>query len=483
MNISKEKDFSNWFNTVIADAELADLRYNVKGFVVFRPWSTKSMKLMYTIYEAELEKRGHEPAIFPSVIPRKNFEIEGEHVEGFVPEVFWISKAGDNILEEELALRPTSETAMYQMYSLWVQGLVNLPLKIYQSCQVWRYETKATKPFFRSREFYWIEAHDAFATRADAENQVLEDMQMSEEVVHKRFGIPFVFFQRPEWDKFPGAIHTYAADTLMPDGKVLQLPSTHLLGQNFSQAFEVSFQNERGEKQYVWQTCYGPCISRIYGAMFCVHGDDKGIMVPYEFAPVQVVIVPIAGKDITLEQISSYAKKIENIILDAGFRVKLDLTDNKPGYKYNHWELRGVPIRLEIGGREMGEGKVTLLARDGKKEDKRSVDMENLISEIRNEGKKFSNRLFERADAKFLEYQHTAETMDELGEKLKLGGLVRVPFCSLEKDAKEFADVIKEKFSGDIRGIKYPHEEAPAGKKCIVSGKEAKYWVYVARQY
>jgi len=483
MEISKEKDFSNWFNTVIADAELADLRYNVKGFVVFRPWSTKSMKLMYTAYETELEKRGHEPAIFPSVIPERNFRIEGEHVEGFVPEVFWIERAGNNELEEKLALRPTSETAMYQMYSLWVQGLVDLPIKIYQSCQVWRYETKATKPFFRSREFYWIEAHDAFATRGEAEAQVREDMEMSEEVVHKQFGIPFIFFQRPEWDKFPGAIHTFAADTLMPDGKVLQLPSTHLLGQNFSKAFGVSFQDEKEQKQYVWQTCYGPCISRIYGAMFCIHGDDRGLMVPYDFAPVQAVIVPIAGKDTAIESVNEYGKKVQSILLDAGFRVKLDTSNNKPGFKYNYWELRGVPIRLEIGAREMGEGKVTLLARDGKKEDKHAVDLENLISEIKKEGKRFSSRRLEIADKKFETSMHTAETMDELGEKLKMGGLVRVPFCSLEKDAKEFADVIKEKFSGDIRGIKYPHEPSPKDKKCVVSGKEAKYWVYVARQY
>ncbi|MFH0927125.1 MAG: proline--tRNA ligase [Candidatus Micrarchaeota archaeon] len=483
MNIAKEKDFSGWFNTVISQAELADLRYNVKGFVVFRPWSTKSMKLMYTAYEAELEKRGHDPAIFPSVIPKRNFETEGEHVEGFVPQVFWIEKAGGNLLEEELALRPTSETAMYQMYALWVQGLVDLPVKIYQSCQVWRYETKATKPFFRSREFYWIEAHDAFATEGEAIAQVKEDMEMSEEIVHKRFGIPFVFFQRPEWDKFAGALHTYAADTLMPDGRVLQLPSTHLLGQNFSKAFGVSFQDEKEQKQYVWQTCYGPCISRIYGAMFCVHGDDRGMMLPFEFAPVQVVIVPIAGKDSPLEGVCEYAKKVESILQDAGFRVRLDLSQNKPGFKYNYWELRGVPVRIEVGGREAGEGKATLVARDAEREGKRSVDLENLISEIRNEGKKFSQRLMGRADGKFESMLHTAESMEELGEKLKLGGLVRVPFCSIEKDAKEFADIIKEKFSGDIRGIKYPHEEAPSGKKCVVSGKEAKYWVYVARQY
>ncbi len=483
MNISKEKDFSNWFNTIITDAQLADLRYNVKGFVVFRPWATKSIKLMYSAYENELEKKGHAPAIFPSVIPKKNFEIETEHVKGFIPEVFWIERASDNVLEEKLALRPTSETAMYQMFSLWVQGLVDLPLKIYQSCQVWRYETKATKPFFRSREFYWIEAHDAFATQKEAWQQVEQDMQISEEVVHNQFGIPFIFFQRPQWDKFPGAVHTFAADTLMPDGRVLQLPSTHLLGQNFSKAFNVSFQDDKGQKEYVWQTCYGPCISRIYGAMFCIHGDDKGIMIPYEFAPVQVVIIPIASKEVSVDTISNYAKKIENILLECGFRVKIDLSDNKPGFKYNYWEQKGVAIRVEIGAKEMELAKATLLARDGNKQDKQLVDLENLVSHIRDEGKKYSQRLKKRADEKFSASIHTAKTLEELSEKLKIGGLVRVPFCSVENDAKEHADFIKEKFSADIRGIKYPHEPAPIDQKCIVSDKKATCWVYIARQY
>ena len=235
--------FSEWFSEVLAKTELADLRYNTKGFLVHRPWSVLCMKEIYRLYEAELERRCHLPVWFPAVIPESNFKKEAEHIEGFAPELFWITHAGEDKLPERLALRPTSETAMYTMYSLWIRSWRDLPLKLYQSCQVWRCDTKATRPFIRGREFWWIEAHDVFETEAEARKQVAEDMETTENVMHQEFGIPFIFFRRPEWDKFPGAVHTYSADSLMPDGKALQQPSTHLLGQNFSKSFDITFKD------------------------------------------------------------------------------------------------------------------------------------------------------------------------------------------------------------------------------------------------
>lgn len=449
MDIDKQKNFSDWFNTVISDAELADLRYNVKGFVVFRPWSVKTMKLMYAAYEDVLERNGHTPALFPALIPESNFKTEGEHVEGFTPQVFWVEQAGGNKLEERLAMRPTSETAMYQMYSIWIQGLADLPVKIYQSCQVWRHETKATKPFFRSREFHWIEAHNAFATEAEARAQVSEDMEMAEEVLHQRLGIPFIFFQRPEWDKFPGAVHTFAADTLMPDGKVLQLPSTHLLGQNFAKAFNVSFQNEKGEKAYVWQTCYGPAISRIYGALFSIHGDNRGLIMPYDFAPIQVVVIPILGKSADGEAVLKYSNEITAKLLKGGVRAKLDDRNATPGFKYNHWELRGVPLRIEIGGKEAEAKTATVARRDTRA--KETVPSDNLLSTIHALGAKVSGEITTRADKFFTDRQSHAKTMGELGKALESGMIVKVPYCSMEKDGKNCADEIKAKFAGDVR--------------------------------
>ncbi|MCX8163125.1 MAG: proline--tRNA ligase [Candidatus Micrarchaeota archaeon] len=484
MNIDKQKNFSEWYNTVLDLAELSDIRYNVKGCIVIRPWAAKTIKLMYEEYEKELERNGHKPVIFPALIPKKNFDIEKEHVKGFSPEVFWVEKAGKEKLEEKLALRPTSETAMYQMFSLWIQGIVDLPLKVYQSCQVWRYETKATKPFFRSREFYWIEAHTAFATEKEAIEQVKQDMQMTEHVVFEKFKIPFIFFQRPEWDKFPGAQKTFAADTLMPDKKVLQLPSTHLLGQNFSKAFDVGYLNSEGKKEYVWQTCYGPAISRIYGAMICIHGDERGIMLPFEFCPVHIVIIPILTKEVAQEKITQYCHSVYKIISNFGYRTILDESENTPGYKYNYWEVRGVPIRIEIGIKEVEEGKVTLALRDKKeKEQKLLVAVEDLSQRIRFEANEFNKRLEKRAIDTFQGLQTSAYSIEELEQKAKDFGLIKIPFCSIEANGETCAKFLKDKYSLDVRGIKYLDAEKPIERKCIVCKKEAKEFVYVAKQY
>jgi len=481
MNIDKERSFSEWYTEITKSAELCDIRYNVKGFVVFLPWSVITMKIMYNEYERELEKRGHLPAWFPALIPEGNLKRESEHVEAFVPEVFWVTGAGETRFEERLAMRPTSETAMYNMYSLWIRGLKDLPLKLYQSCQVWRHETKATRPFIRSREFYWIEAHDAFAKKEEAEEQVREDMEMAENVVHKRFCIPFLFFQRPEWDKFPGAVHTFAADTLMPDGRVIQQPSTHLLGQNFAKAFDIAFLDEKGEREYVWQTCYGPAISRIYASLISIHGDKKGLILPFLLAPLQVMIVPILKKE-GEKDVLEKCKKMKEELEKAGIRVGIDFGEETPGFKFNKWEEKGVPIRVEVGKKEVESGEVTLHRRDaGKRE---SITDGEAAKRIYALGEEIDKSLGERADEWFSKQIHNAETIDELGKWLKEGGFTKVNFCSMEMDGEECAEKIKEQFAGNVRGRLFGKEEKPEkGAKCIVCGKEAGEVVYVARQY
>ncbi len=478
----KKEQFSEWFTEIIQRAELADLRYNVKGFVVYLPWSVLTMEKMYDYYEEELQDKGHLPVWFPIVIPESNFKLEAEHVEGFTPEVFWITEHGDGEkFEERLALRPTSETAMYKMYSLWIRGRSDLPLKRYQRASVYRYETKATRPFLRSREFYWLESHNCFATEEEAWAQVREDMEMTENVIHKIFCIPFIFFQRPEWDKFPGAVHTFAADALMPDGKVIQLPSTHLLGQKFSKPFNIKFMDTDGEVKYVWQTCYGPAISRIYGAMISILGDDQGLRLPFELAPIQVIIVPIF-KDENKEEIIRFSEKVRNMIKEAGYKVDVDLSDNTPGYKFNHWEMKGVPIRIEIGEREVKENKVTLALRTRK--GRESVSLEDLLSVLPEKGRVVSDDLRREADEKLANAIHDVETMDQLKEVLEKGGLARAPLCSIEMDGKECSDWIKHETHGDIRGIRFGVDEKPKeGQKCIWCGKPAKHLVYIARQY
>ncbi|MCL5011644.1 MAG: proline--tRNA ligase [Candidatus Marsarchaeota archaeon] len=480
MNISKNDNFSEWFTEIIKEAELADLRYNVKGFVVNMPWAVMIMKKMYALYEEELEKNNHLPAWFPAVIPKENFEIEKEHVEGFKAEVFWITRGGDKELEEPLALRPTSETAMYKMFSLWIQGKSDLPLKIYQSTQVWRHETKSTRPFLRGREFHWIESHCAFSSKKDAEDQVLQDMQMTENIMHQEFCIPFIFFQRPEWDKFPGAIHTYAADSLMPDGRILQQPSTHLLGQNFAKAFNITFLDENGKNDFAWQTCYGPAIWRMFASLISVSGDDRGLILPFKLAPYQIMIIPIHSKDD--KKIEKKAEEVKKTLENAGFRARIDASNKSPGFKFNFWEMKGVPLRIELGDKELESKELTVAKRfDGKKI---KIKEEQIVEKIKDIAVEIQRFLLKRADDFFLDNTSKAYSLEELEKTIKeKGGFVMIPFCSVEIDGKECNEKLKERLHVDVRGERFDVKENPENKKCVVCGKEAKHYVYVGKQY
>lgn len=475
----KKSDFSEWYNTIIKDAELCDIRYDLKGFVVFMPWAVMTMNRMFSMYECGLESKGHVPALFPALIPESYLTRESEHVEGFVPEVFWVTAAGNNQLEERYAMRPTSETAMYSMYSLWIHGLKDLPLKIYQRCQVWRHETKATKPFIRSREFYWIEAHDAFATKEQAEAQVKEDMETTEKILHQQFGVPFLFFKRPQWDKFAGAVDTYGADTLMPDRRALQLPSTHFLGQNFAKPFNIKYTDENEESQYVWQTCYGPAISRMYAAVIAVHGDDKGLVLPFDIAPVQIVIVPIVKKE-TEEKVMKKCRELEKKLCEK-YTVKLDDSANTPGFKFNYWEMKGVPIRLEIGMRDMENKSVVLVRRDTlEKKPVPEKDLEKTIEKLREDVRK---NLREKADKWFDGQNEKADSMEELAKKIEEKGFIRIPFCTDGMEGKPCAEAVKDKVHANIRGSLYGEKEKPKNKKCIGCGKPATLYLYASRQY
>ena len=478
MNIEKAKDFSEWYNTVTKEAELCDLRYPVKGFVVFMPWSVMTMKRMYSMYEQVLERNGHVPALFPALIPESFLMKEKEHVEGFAPDTFWVTKAGLNDLEERLAMRPTSETAFYTMYSLWVHGLKDLPLKVYQSCQVWRYETKATKPFIRSREFHWIEAHDVFATEAEAMAQVRQDMGMAEEVIHQKFGIPFLFFRRPQWDKFAGAVDTFAADTLLPDMRTLQLPSTHMLGQNFAKSFNVKYTDEKGEEKFCWQTTYGPAISRIYAALIATHGDGRGLVLPFDLAPIQIVIVPIV-KGENKEKVLKRCKEVEKQL--ASFRVKLDDSENTPGFKYNQWEMKGVPVRIEIGERDIDSGTAMVVRRDTK--EKLKINFGELEKEISKISAGMLANLVSKADTWFKGQLGQADSMDALAAELEKHGFVRVPFCTDRMEGEKCADAVKEKTHANMRGSLFDSKDAPKADKCIACGKKASVYLYAARQY
>lgn len=482
ISVKKSEDFSLWYTELIQKAELADMRYNIKGLVPYRAWASITIKRMYEKYEKTLERKGHLPLIMPTLIPERNFLLEADHVEGFSPQVFWVTHGGDKELEERLALRPTSETALYQMYSLWIRSYNDLPFKRYVSGQVFRYEGGDTRAFFRAREFHWIESHDVFATEEEAKKQVMEDMETTFEMLQDEFAIPIIFFQRPEWDKFAGAVHTYAADALMDSGRVLQLPSTHLLGQNFSKPFNVTFIDENNEEKYAYITCYGPAISRIYGAMIALLGDDQGLILPWDLAPLQIVIIPIYStnsKEIVIEKAKELENKIRNILPEV--YLKLDERDHiSPGEKFNEWELKGVPLRIEIGPKDIENNQIIAVNRiSGEKE---KIKQENLEHFIREFSSKFTKQLKTKYSIQFESQLKIAYTVEEVKEAIEGNMIACTGFCSIDFDGENCAEIIEKETKGFIRGKRVDKEDYKF-EKCLVCGKKAHETVYIARSY
>ncbi len=470
----KEKNFSEWYTQVIQKAEVVDLRLGIKGFIIIRPWGTLTIENMYGLYEEELQKKGHKPTIMPSVIPESNLKKEASHIQGFTPEVFWLQTAKN---EEKLALRPTSETLYTPMFALWVRSHRDLPLKLYQRGSVFRYDTKATRPLIRGREFNWIECHNAFATKKEAEAQVQEDIQITETIMHQKFGIPFLAMKRPEWDKFAGAEYTIGSDVLMPDGKLIQQPSTHLMGQKFSKVFGAKFINKKGTEDYLWTTAYGPAISRILASVISTHGDDKGLILPYCISPIKVVIIPIYTKK-NKEKIIKYVKGIKNKLKDCEVHID-DREEYSTGWKFNEWELKGVPFRLEIGEKEVKSKRLTLFSRDT---GKREILLMKDISKIKRLGKEFDERLKERAE-KFMEGKIVnCKTKDQIRKVIKEGKIARVNFCSIDKKGEKCAEYTEKEINADVRGTLADKKEKSTGK-CIICNDAATEVVYIAKGY
>ncbi len=480
----KIEDLNEWFNDIIFKAELIDIRYNLKGFTVFRPWSVFSISKMFRIYEDKFNETGHQQVIMPTLIPEENFLKESEHIEGFSPEVFWVTKHGDEDFEQKYALRPTSETAFYYMFKYWIQSYRDLPLKTYQRANVFRYDSKATKPFLRGREFYWYESHNIFETLEDAVKQVYEDMQITEDIIHGEFAVPFIFFKRPQWDKFPGAMDTFAADVILNNGKILQLPSTHLLGTKFTETFDVKFKDKDDSLKHPFGTCYGPAISRIYGGMICVHGDSLGLRIPFDLVPIQIIITPLYFSDFDNQKLESFCIEIAKDLDKLGYRVKIDdQTEKTPRERFTHYEMKGVPIRIEVGPKDIFAGSVVLFRRD--LNEKKKVYVADIFDEIKIIENEFLGNLREQADSAFDNKILSVSTMEDLNEVLDENKVARVPFCSIKMDGKScFEELKAQTKGGDIRGVRMDYkEEADESDVCIICKNKAKSIVYVGRTY
>jgi prolyl-tRNA synthetase len=471
----KFENFSEWFDKVLLEAQIADDRYPVKGFTVYMGWGYSIAKRIYQMLEKELEDSDHLPMQFPVVIPEDAFRKEEDHIEGFSAEVFWITRAGDNELDRRLVLRPTSETAIYPMFKIWIRSHADLPIRMHQTCNVYRYETKATRPLYRGREFLWNEAHTAHVSYEDAERQVKEGVEIYSNVFDA-LGLSYIRLKRPDFDKFAGADYSVAFDTWNPDGKVNQVGTVHHLGNNFAEAFELEYEDEEGNRQTAFTTCYGMGFGRTLAATLAHHGDDNGLVLPPVVAPKQVVIIPIPfkGKE---ELVNSYSKEIEGMLKESGIRVFLD-GDNRlrPGEKYYKWEMFGVPVRIEVGPREAENNMLTLVRRDTG--EKSSADFKDLINIVQG----LFHEIFESIKSKSWKKLYTelvdASNLDELRAYIEERKIVRINWCGDPHCAFE----LKDQVAGEIRGTLWDDVEIPNGS-CIVCGDAPKYIAYVSRTY
>lgn len=475
ITVKKSENFSEWYTQAVLKSGMADYA-PVKGCMVFREHSYAIWEKIQEIFNKKIMEKGHKNVYFPMFIPESFLRKEAEHFEGFVPEVAWVTAGGNNELEERLAIRPTSETIMYKMYAKWIRSWRDLPLKLNQWCNIVRWETKATKPFLRTREFLWQEGHTAHATKEEADKEVMEILDIYKELVEKYLAIPVLVGKKTENEKFAGALYTTALEALMPDGKALQMGTSHNLGQNFSKVFGIKFIGEDEKEHYVWQTSWG-VSTRLIGAVVMVHGDDKGLVLPPKIASVQAVIVPIPYKDVDEKGLLQKAREILETLQKNGISVILDdRTEYTPGWKFNEWELKGIPIRIEIGPRDVKQKQVTLARRDTF--ERLVVEEEKIVNTVAELLEEIQNNLFNKAK-KFLEDNiTTVSTYNEFKKVLKTkGGFIRACWCSNSTCEEK----IKEETSASIRLI--PFEKEEVFSSCIYCGEEGKLVVYFGRAY
>ncbi len=469
----KSDDFSKWYIDVIKKAELADYS-PMKGMMVIRPYGYEIWELMKEHLDKMFKETGHRNAYFPLFIPESFLKKEAEHVEGFAPEVAWVTQGGDEELEEKLAIRPTSEAIICHMYAKWINSWRDLPVLINQWCNVVRWE-KVTRPFLRTTEFLWQEGHTVHATYDEAEEETLKILEIYKTFAEKYLAMPVISGLKPESEKFAGAMKTYCIEALMADGRALQAGTSHNLGQNFSKAFNIRFENKNQELEFGWGTSWG-VSTRLVGGLIMTHGDDSGLIVPPRVAPLQAVIVPISRGD-WKETVLPDAEAVFSQLKDHGFRVYLDDRDTyTPGWKFSEWEMKGVPVRIEIGPKDIEKGQVVLVNRINR--EKAFVKREELIPTLEKLLEDIQAQLLQKAlDAREAN-THEAFGYNELVETIEdKRGLVKAGWC----EGSPCEIKVKDKVAATIRVIM--DEKDPRFEKCSVCGRDAKHTVLFAKAY
>jgi len=467
------KDFPQWYLDVIAEAGLAE-HADVKGCIIFKPYGYALWEAIQFDLNRRIKEQGVENAYCPLLIPESIIAKEKDHVEGFAPECAVVTHGGGKELTEKLYIRPTSETIIYATFAKWIQSHRDLPLKINQWANVVRWEMR-TRPFLRTLEFLWQEGHTCHATKEEADAMVEGALQMYADFDREMLAIPVMSGRKPEHEKFAGALYTLSTEALAKDGKAIQAGTSHNLGQGFSQAYGVSFLNEAGKATLPWMTSWG-LSTRIIGTLIVVHGDEKGLRLPPKIAPIQVVIVPIYKTDEEKKNVLAAAKKLVTSLGD--LRVKLDDRDEKsPGFKFNEWEVKGVPVRIELGPKDLEKKAVMLCRRDtGEKQSVAMASctkdsMQTILDEIQ-------DSLYEQAKKYMEDHTTEADSYDALQKVIDAdGGFVWAPWDGTLKTA----NAIKDKTKATIRLL--GDASKAKGKKDLVSGDAAKEWALFAKAY
>jgi len=470
---SKKDDFSEWYTQVVLKAKLADYA-PVKGLIVLRPDGYSIWESIKRSLDEKLEKIGVRNGFLPVLIPESLLAKEKEHFAGLNPEVFWVTHSGDNEIGDKLALRPTSETLAYSLYSKWINSWRDLPLKMNFWNTALRAEIKGTKPFLRTSEFLWQEGHTVHATQEEAEKEVMAILDIYKKTVEDDLAIPVLTGKKSEGEKFVGAVYTTTMESIMPDGKALQMGTSHFLGQNFSKPFEVKYSDKNNVENFAWQTSWGVSW-RLIGAMIMTHGDDKGLVLPPKVAPIQVVIVPIYYNEKDEQTVLEKTKEIQKSLQEQNIRVFVD--DRKeltPGYKFNDWELKGVPLRVEVGPKDIERQKVVLVKRYNKEKQDFSFSdiskIQNVLDNIQKEMLVAAKKILDEMTIDVSDYSQFKSAIER-------GGFLRSFWCGKEQCEEK----IKEETGADIRVI--PFDAVDSSGKCVYCSNQSESRVIFARGY
>lgn len=469
---SMDEDFAQWYTDVILKTEMVDYA-PVKGFMVIRPYGYAIWENMQKVFDAEFKRTGHKNMYFPLLIPESYLNKEKEHVEGFAPEVAWVTMGGENELSERLCIRPTSETIICSMYSKWLTSYRDLPFLYNQWCNVVRWE-KTTRPFLRTSEFLWQEGHTVHATFEEAQAETMQMLEIYRMVCEKYLAIPMIAGQKSEKEKFAGAHATYTIEALMHDGQALQSGTSHNLGDHFTKAFDIKFLDKDNTEKYAFSTSWG-VSTRLIGGLIMVHGDDKGLKLPPRIAPTQAVVIPIAMHK---EGVVEAATKLKEALCEE-YRVDIDASDaNSPGWKFNQYEMKGVPVRIEIGPKDIENNQCVFVRRDTG--EKIVVSLDEAKSKLGEVLELIQQNMYDSALKLREEKTSYALNMDEFKTNLEQNpGFIKAHWCG----CRECEDAIKEKTGATLRCMPFDENEKEVHGKCVHCGKDADKIAYFARAY